>query len=222
MGCGRVGAMLADELDAQGHSVAIIDIHTSAFSRLGPDFSGQRIHGTGFDRATLKKAHIAEAYGFAAVSNGDNSNIIAARTVAELFGVRRVVARIADPERAELYERLGIPTVASTRRTATAVLARMVPPNAERLWTDQLGEVSLVAVSPTPHWYGKSFTAVEEATGGRVVFVSRLSRILVARQHMVVQEEDELYMGVKGTSATEIRDILTSAPPASTHMGGER
>ncbi|WP_099331951.1 potassium channel family protein [Actinomyces minihominis] len=212
MGCGRVGAMLADELDAQGHSVAIIDIRTSAFTRLGPDFSGQRIHGNGFDRATLKKAHIQDAYAFAAVSNGDNSNIIATRTVSELFGIDRVVARIADPERAELYERLGIPTVASTRRTATAVLKWMVPPNAEVVWTDPTGAVLLMAVRPSEAWYGEPFSKVEELTGARVAFVSRLSRVVPARQNYVVQENDLLILGTDGTDNAGIRDILAHNP----------
>jgi trk system potassium uptake protein TrkA len=211
--------MLADELDAQGHSVAIIDLQSSAFQRLGPDFSGQRVHGNGFDRATLKKAHIQEAYAFAAVSNGDNSNIIATRTVSEAFGIQRVVARIADPERAELYERLGIPTVASTRRTAMAVLQRMVPPNAEIVWTGPTGAVALIAARPTQAWYGVPLQTVEAATGGRVVFVSRLSKVLVAQSHMVVQENDQLFIGVNGTKAAEVRDTLTSPPPTAALKG---
>ena len=220
MGCGRVGAMLADELDAQGHSVAIIDLQTSAFQRLGTDFSGQRVYGNGFDRGTLKKAHIQDAYAFAAVSNGDNSNIIATRTVSEAFGIQRVVARIADPERAELYERLGIPTVASTRRTAMAVLQRMVPPNAEVVWTGPTGAVALVAVRPTHHWYGVPMHAVESATAGRVVFVSRLSKVLIAQSHMVVQEHDQLFIGVDGSTPAQVRDTLTSPPSAAFAKGG--
>ncbi len=212
MGCGRVGAMLADELDAQGHSVAIIDVQSTAFQRLGSDYSGQRVHGSGFDQAVLKKAHITEAYAFAAVSNGDNSNIIATRTVSELFGVRHVVARIADPERAELYERLGIPTVASTRRTAMAVLSRMVPPNASVAWNGPTGSVSLVLVRPCADWYGVPFSTVEDMTGARVVFVARLTRVIVARQSMVIQENDELYVGVQSGRAADIRDTLTRPP----------
>ncbi len=205
--------MLANELDAQGHSVAVIDIKPSAFSRLSPDFSGQRVHGNGFDQGVLKKAHIQDAYGFAAVSNGDNSNVIATRTAAEQFGVGRFVARIADPERAELYERLGIPTVASTRRTAMAVLERMVPPNANVVWTGPTGAVSLVAISPGLSWTGVPFSRVEKLSGGRIAFVSRLSTVQVAKPSMVVQEHDKLYIGVSGRSATDLRDLLTSAPP---------
>lgn len=201
--------MLADELDAQGHSVAIVDLRSDAFRRLGPDFSGQRIHGNGFDRAVLKKARIGEAYAFAAVSNGDNSNIIATRTVSELFEVEHVVARIADPERAELYERLGIPTVASTRRTAVAILKRMIPPNADVVWSGPTGAVSLIAIRPSPAWYGTAFVEVEKVTGSRVTFVSRLSRVVVAKGNMVIQENDELYLGTPTDEAASVRDVLT-------------
>lgn len=212
MGCGRVGALVADELDSVGHSVAIIDQDPDAFSRLSPDFSGRRITGSGFDRTVLKKARITDAYAFAAVSNGDNSNIIATRTVAEEFGVKHVVARISDPERASLYERLGIPTIAATKRIGSAVLTRMLPPGSSLAWTDPTGQVSLVAVRPAPSWYGKPFRAVSEATGGTVAFVSRLASIEVARPFMVVQEEDELYIAVEGTDPGPVRDVLMEAP----------
>ena len=212
MGCGRVGALVADRLDADGHSVSIIDPDPRAFDRLGPDFSGQRVTGSGFDRGALSKAQISRAYAFAAVSNGDNSNIIAARTVAEEFGVQHVVARVADPERAELFERLGIPTIASSRRLSTAVLTRILPPNAHVAWTHPTGMVSLVEVRPSPAWYGVPFKEVERATGSRVVFVARLSEVVVANNHMVVQKEDELYVAVEGDTARNIRDILESDP----------
>ena len=127
MGCGRVGASLATILYAQGHSVAVIDSDSKAFQRLPQDFSGRRVTGLGMDRDALKQAGIKDAYAFAAVSNGDNSNIIAARVARETFHVERVVARIYDPERAFVYERLGIPTVATVKRTTESVLRRLMP-----------------------------------------------------------------------------------------------
>src|SRR5262245_58912670 len=112
MGCGRVGSTLAHSLEARGHSVAIIDQDPDAFRRLSPDFTGTTVTGVGFDREVLVQAGIERADAFAAVSSGDNSNIISARLARETFGVQRVVARIYDQRRAEVYERLGIPTVA--------------------------------------------------------------------------------------------------------------
>src|SRR5258706_6451809 len=109
MGCGRVGSTIAQNLESRGHSVSIIDQNPDAFRRLGPDFAGLTVTGMGFDRAVLVEAGVERADAFAAVSSGDNSNIISARLARETFGVNRVVARIYDQKRAEGYERLGIP-----------------------------------------------------------------------------------------------------------------
>ena len=122
MGCGRVGSTLAMNLEDQGHTVAVIDRDPAAFRRLGTRFEGRRVQGVGFDRATLVEAGVQEAYAFAAVSSGDNSNILSARVARETFGVQHVVARIYDPGRAEIYQRLGIPTVATVRGTPDQAL----------------------------------------------------------------------------------------------------
>ena len=127
MGCGRVGSTLAHILESQGHTVAVIDAEESAFRRLGHAFAGRRVTGIGFDRDTLREAGIEEAHAFAAVSSGDNSNILAARVARETFGVDNVVARIYDPGRAEVYQRLGIPTVATVRWTADQMMRRLLP-----------------------------------------------------------------------------------------------
>ena len=196
MGCGRVGARLASTLDAVGHSVAIIDQDSKAFARLSPDFSGRRVTGVGMDRDCLRQANIKDAYAFAAVSSGDNSNIIAARVAREVFHVEHVVARIYDPTRAYLYERLGIPTVASVQRTAESVLRRMLPPDASLIWSHPTGAVGLV----------------EELTGCRIVFTSRLGSIRTASPDLVVQEHDQLYFAINGTETTQLRDQLANPP----------
>ncbi|HLV58810.1 MAG TPA: TrkA family potassium uptake protein, partial [Natronosporangium sp.] len=126
MGCGRVGSTLAERLEEQGHSVAIIDQNAEAFRRLSPRFGGQTVTGTGYDREVLAEAGIDHADGFAAVSSGDNSNIISARLARETYQVPRVVARIYDPKRAEVYERLGVPTVATVRWTADRIMRHLV------------------------------------------------------------------------------------------------
>ena len=212
MGAGRVGTTLATLLDARGHSVAIIDRDPDAFRRLPSSFSGRRVTGIGFDRDTLKHAGIADAYAFAAVSSGDNSNIIAARVVRETFGIDRVVARIYDPTRAEVYERLGIPTVATVRRTTEAVLSWLLPPDADRVWTHPTGAVALVKARPSAGWYGMTVTAMEHLLGERAAFISRLGRIEVVRPDLVIQENDEVYFAVANRSSDSIRDALTRAP----------
>ncbi|WP_211253428.1 potassium channel family protein, partial [Glycomyces tenuis] len=118
MGCGRVGSLLARSLVELGHTVGVIDQNPKAFRRLGPDFDETTVRGNGFDREVLAKAGVQRADAFVSVSSGDNSNIIAARVARENYGVRNVIARIYDPQRASVYERLGIPTVATVRWTA--------------------------------------------------------------------------------------------------------
>ncbi len=212
MGCGRVGATLASTLDARGHSVAVIDSDAQAFRRLSPEFSGRRVTGLGMDLDALRQAGTKDAYAFAAVSSGDNSNIIAARIARETFHVERVVARIYDPTRAVVYERLGIPTVATVRRTTEAVMRWLMPPDASVAWAHPTGLVSLVSVMPVAAWYGTPFPVVEELAGARLAFVSRLGVIEPARSDLVIQENDELFFAVAGQDPIPLRAVMTEAP----------
>ncbi len=127
MGCGRVGATLARSLSERHYDVAVIDMEPTSFRRLGSSFEGRTVTGVGFDRGVLIAAGIKDAYAFAAVSSGDNSNILAARVARETFGVEHVAARIYDPRRAAVYQRLGIPTVATVRWTADQIIHRLLP-----------------------------------------------------------------------------------------------
>src|SRR6201996_710735 len=173
MGCGRVGSTLAHILEDRGHTVAVIDQDPEAFRRLRPSFKGDRVTGMGFDRNVLARAGIERADSFAAVSSGDNSNIIAARVARETFGVRQVAARIYDPRRAEVYERLGIPTVATVRWTADQMLRKLLPEGAEPLWRDPTGKVVLAEVAFSEKWLGEKVKAVEMTAGTRIAFVDR-------------------------------------------------
>src|SRR5258708_4640414 len=128
VGCGRVGSELAGSLEKAGHTVAVVDKNPSAFRRLPSAFTGQRIVGFGFDRDHLIEAGIERADAVAAVTSGDNSNILTARIARENFGIDRVVARIYDPRRAAIYQRLGIPTVATVSWTTDQVMRRLLPP----------------------------------------------------------------------------------------------
>src|SRR4030081_944796 len=144
MGCGRVGASLAHGLSRIGHGVAVIDRDSSAFNRLSPEFAGERVLGQGFDRDVLLRAGIEETDAFAAVSSGGNSNIISARLARETFGVKRVVARIYDAKRAEVYERLGIPTIATVPWTSSRLQKIVLGEATAEVWRDPSGAVSLV------------------------------------------------------------------------------
>src|SRR3954462_229139 len=168
MGCGRVGSTIAHSLETLGHSVAVVDQDGGAFRRLGPDFRGRQVTGVGFDRDTLVEAGIEEAAAFAAVSSGDNSNIISARVARETFGVDKVVARIYDPKRAEVYARLGIPTVATVRWTADEMLRRLLGDGAHSLWSDPSGHVVLADMTYHQQWVGHSVKKLEDIAKTRV------------------------------------------------------
>lgn len=194
MGCGRVGSTLAHILEDQGHSVAVIDQDADAFRKLGSGFKGRKITGSGFDRDVLIEAGIEEADAFAAVSSGDNSNIISARVVRESFGIQRVAARIYDPRRAEVYQRLGIPTVATVRWTADQMLRTLIPDGAESLWRDPTGKIVLAEVAYSERWLGEKVKLIEQSTGARIVFISRLGQTLIPEPGTVLQEGDLIHV----------------------------
>jgi trk system potassium uptake protein TrkA len=119
LGCGRVGARLAQLMEAEGHDVAIIDSNPEAFNRLPEDFKGQTVLGTGIDVDVLKAAGIGKADAFAAVTNFDNTNIMACEVAKEIFGVKQVLARIYDPGREGMYHQLGLQTICPTTLVST-------------------------------------------------------------------------------------------------------
>jgi trk system potassium uptake protein len=194
MGCGRVGSTLAHILEDQGHSVAVIDQNADAFRKLGSGFKGRKITGSGFDRDVLIEAGIEEADAFAAVSSGDNSNIISARVVRESFGIQRVAARIYDPRRAEVYQRVGIPTVATVRWTADQMLRTLIPDGAESLWRDPTGKIVLAEVAYSERWLGEKVKLIEQSTGARIAFISRLGQAVIPEPGTVLQEGDLLHV----------------------------
>ena len=214
MGCGRVGSTIAHSLEAAGHSVAVVDQDAGAFRRLGPDFRGRQVTGVGFDRDTLIEAGIEQAGAFAAVSSGDNSNIISARVARETFGVENVVARIYDPKRAEVYARLGIPTVATVRWTADEMLRRLVPDGAHSVWSDPSGHVLLVDVHYDQAWVGHSVKKIEEETGVRVGFLTRYGDAMLVTNGSALQDGDVLHVFVKRTDIGTVTDVF-AAPPAT-------
>jgi trk system potassium uptake protein TrkA len=212
MGCGRVGSSLATELEAAGHSVAIIDQSREAFRRLGPDFKGRTVSGVGFDRDTLLEAGIETADAFAAVSNGDNSNILAARVARETYGVANVVARIYDPGRAEIYQRLGIPTVATVIWATDQILRRLVPEGSRSEWRDASGAIQLCEMHPHKGWFGMAITDLEVATGARVAFITRLGEGLIPDSHTVLQEGDLLHVTVRDSEIGKVEKIFSRSP----------
>ncbi len=215
MGCGRFGSTLAHILEDRGHGVAIIDRDPEAFRKLRSGFKGSRVTGNGFDRAVLIQAGIERADAFAAVSSGDNSNIISARVVRETFGIERVAARIYDTRRAEVYERLGIPSVATVRWTADQVLRKLLPEGSEPLWRDPTGKIVLVELPFSPVWIGEQVKSVEARTMTRIAFVDRLGQAFVPDTGTVLQEGDVIHVIAREKDLDRITAAFT-AP------GGER
>lgn len=194
LGCGRVGSLLATNLDQQGHSVAIIDQEASAFRKLSPNFTGITVKGVGFDRETLESAGIIRAHAFAAVSSGDNTNILGARVARETYGVDHVIARIYDPKRASVYQRLGIPTVATVSWTVTEIMKAVLPTGATEEFTDPTGTVTLAEVPLHEMWFGRNASELEEATGARIAFVTRYGAAVLPTKTLVLQQDDSLHL----------------------------
>jgi trk system potassium uptake protein TrkA len=212
MGCGRVGSSLAAGLERLDHDVAVIDRSAVAFRRLGPDFAGTTVAGMGFDRDVLIAAGIERAGAFAAVSSGDNSNIIAARVARENFGIDRVVARIYDAKRAAVYERLGIPTVATVPWTTDRFLRTLMQDSSATAWRDPSGTVAVMEISLHEQWAGHRVSEVEDATGARVAFIIRFGAGVLPDKRTVVQSDDQVYIAaVSGTVAEA--SVLAAAPP---------
>ena len=212
MGCGRVGASLSDGLARVGHEVAVIDRDSTAFHRLSPEFSGERVLGMGFDRDVLLRAGIEEAGAFAAVSSGDNSNIISARVARETFGVERVVARIYDAKRAAVYERLGIPTVATVPWTTDRLLSVLTRDSETTKWRDPSGNVGVTELPLHEDWVGHRVTALEAATGGRVAFMIRFGGGLLPEPKTVIQASDQVYLAAISGRVAEAMAIAALPP----------
>lgn len=212
LGCGRVGSALAQTLDRSGHSVAVIDFDPESFRKLHPDFGGATVVGVGYDRDTMIEAGIARAQAFAAVSSGDNTNIISARVARETFGVENVVARIYDPRRAEVYQRLGIPTVASVAWTTDRMLRRLLPMGAHEEWTDPSGTVALAEMQLNPEWVGRLVFALQDATGARVAFLTRFGTALLPTRETVLQEGDVVHVLVMRQDEERIQELFRVPP----------
>ena len=211
VGCGRVGSTLARELCESGNTVAVVDRKADAFLRLGDEFSGQTVVGIGFDPDVLVAAGIDRADALVAVTNGDNSNIMIARVGRERFGVRRVVTRIYDPKRAEIYERLGIATVATVKWTAERIMRRIVADRPSVEWVDSSAELVLVERVATDEWVTQRVTRLNDGPA-RVVGVRRYGKAYIASDDLLVQQGDVLYLAVLQTEVADMDAFIAKGP----------
>jgi trk system potassium uptake protein len=206
VGCGRVGSSLAHTLTEANHNVVVVDRRPEAFARLGTGYSGRTVLGVGFDREVLREAGIEQAGALAAVTN-----ILIARVARETFGIDRVVARIYDPRRAAIYQRLGIPTVATVAWTAERVLRRITADEAAVEWVDPSAKVMLVERSIGAAWAGRKVTELEAAAPVRLVAVSRLGVSSVPRGDLILQEGDLVYVAADGDSLASVDALISGS-----------
>jgi trk system potassium uptake protein TrkA len=211
VGCGRVGSELAAALERGGHDVAIVDKNARAFRRLPAGFSGKAVTGFGFDRDTLSEAGIDKAGAFAAVTNGDNSNILCARIARETYGIENVVARIYDPRRALIYQRLGIATVATVAWTTDQVMRRLLPGETRHDWVDPSGKVCLVERPIPAGVVGKKLGPLNQPGRYWLTAVTRLGKAQVVTSDLVGQEGDVLYFVADISALDELQGQLESS-----------
>ena len=207
-GCGRVGSELASNLERLGHSVAVVDRDPQAFERLKSGFAGTRVEGFVFDRDVLREANIEEAEAFASVTSGDNSNIVSARVAKEHFRVPHVVARIYDPRRAQIYQRLGIQTVATVRWTTDQMLRFILPEDVPVAYTVDNGEVVVTAVTAPSETVGRHVVELDLEGRRRVVALSRFGVPRIPDKDLTVQDGDILYMAAVRSDAAELAEEL--------------
>jgi trk system potassium uptake protein len=212
VGCGRVGSGVAVQLEQAGHTVAVIDRIPRQFDRLPVDFQGATIVGSGFDREALDAAGARNAGALAAVTNGDNSNILTARIARENYGIVNVVARIYDPRRAVIYQRLGIPTVATVTWTTTEVLRWLLPDDDTVEWRDASGTLLLVERILPDHWAGRHLAELETQGRIKVASIIRSNQPRVDVTALIGQEDDLVQFIVLRDALDELVELLAKVP----------
>lgn len=207
-GYGRVGRHLAYVLESEGHSVTVIDRNKAVFAEHGEEIRGRKLTGEVFDRGTLIKAGIERADAFAAVTSGDNSNIVGARVARERFGVQCVVARIYDPRRAAIYERFGIPTVSSVQWAAAQLLAMVLEPDLGLHTVYGAGEVVTIRVDATPSLYGKRITDIDYPNKFHVTALVREGVAVLPSPRLEIVKGDHLFLTVTRDALDELKPLL--------------
>ena len=212
-GCGRVGSEFATNLERLGGDITVVDKNPKAFKRLKSGFGGKKVVGFVFDRDILEAAGIKDADAFASVTSGDNSNIVSARVAKDHYRVAQVVARIYDPRRAQIYQRLGIQTVATVRWTTDQILRMLLPEEAPVEFTVDNGEVVITAVPAPSEVVGRKAQTLDVEGRRRIVALSRFGVPRVPDDGLTVQEGDVLHFSVLRRDAAELAEALRRDAP---------
>jgi len=208
MGCGRVGEQLSYLLLSEGHQVTVIDLDPLALARLGPDFKGRRVNGIGFDQDILIEADIENADAFAATSSSDNANIIAARIARNYFQVPRVVARLYDPRRAEIYQRLGLVTISSTTWGAERIRELLTHSDLDPILTFGSGEVCLLTLEAPYHLHGKMVKHLAVPGEIQVIAITHQGHAFIPVGGTEIQKGDLLHLAVLASGMKRIQEFL--------------
>jgi trk system potassium uptake protein len=208
MGCGRVGVQLARLLVEEGHQVAVIDYDANALARLGPNFKGQKIIGVGFDRNVLIKAGIEHADAFAAASSSDNANILAARIAHNIFHVPRVVARLFDPQRAEIYRRLGMLTISSTTWGAERIRELLTSAEIDPILSFGSGEVSLVNIEVPAQLVGRMVKDLTLSSEITVVAITHQGAAFIPTLGSQFKDGDIIHVAILATALERFKNLL--------------
>ncbi|HEU4354741.1 MAG TPA: TrkA family potassium uptake protein [Actinomycetota bacterium] len=209
MGCGRVGILLTQELAKAGHDVSVIDKNSGAFDRLPPDFQAKTFVGLGFDGNVLEEAGIEEADAFLAVSSGDNSNIVSARVAREHYRVPMVIARIYDPTRADIYERLNIPTVSTTRWGVKQMILMLTHPREEIRESLAGGDLFRMRLAVPAHLVGKPVAELESEGKVLVAGVDRGGSGFIPVPSSTFQDGDTVHMIVHKDAMDLLDQLMT-------------
>jgi trk system potassium uptake protein TrkA len=208
-GCGRVGSDLTVSLTKQGHTVSVVDKNPHAFERLPPGFEGQTLVGIVFDREILEAAGIREAGAFVAVTNGDNSNIVSARVAREHYGIEKVVARIYDPRRAEIYRRLGIPTVATVQWASAEIYDQLFHGIEHTELAIGDGDMVMLRLEVPEVLAGRPVSDLGEPGDALVVAIDRMGKASLPAEDATFQEGDIAHVIVRREAVDALRQRLT-------------
>ncbi len=209
VGCGRVGANLANALSVERHNVVVIDRNPLSFGRLSREFNGQMLTGVGFDREILQKADIEGADALAATTDSDNVNIVVAVAAKETFKVPSVVARIYDPEAAEIYRREGIPTVTPTLLAANTMKAMIAHPQLVILSALGSGEVKFLEAEVTKPLVGRAVQDLTIPGESLVHALVRRGQAMLPRADTRLEAGDILHISVATRAIANLEKLLT-------------
>ncbi len=208
MGCGRVGEQLARLMSGDGHDVVVIDYNAEALARLGPGFKGRRVVGVGFDREVLLRAGIEQADGFAAMSSSDNANVVAARIARNIFHVPRVVARLFEPERAEVYRRLGLVTISSTTWGAERTRELLTHAELDAVHSFGAGEVQMLEIEVPVQLEGRTVRDLSVPGEVNVVAITREGRALLPMLGTPFRLGDKVHLAVVANAMDRVAHLL--------------